>query len=399
MPGEGSLGEIGEGGRQLSMTRKQPLVAFDVSGLDHLNIGNGQFRYCIELISGLAQIASGFDFLVVGSQPAPRPEIGHVFETKGWRYAQFTRSRVPGAAYLDHLRFSLWLRRQKVQLLHATHTFLPTFSTIPAVVTIYDMMSEIFPEYHERVVSRPYRLFKRAVLRRQPLAIAISQTTADDLQRMWGVSGTRIRVVHLGIDPLVPALPDGQTSARTEGEYILSPYNLEPRKNLRTLLMAMAIVRKAHPNLRLALYGRAAVTPDRETQFRRDVHAANLDEAIVLSGFVSQAELASLFANALLFVFPSSYEGFGLPVLEAMTAGVCTVARNRSAMAEVLGDSGVLIETKDPELLAATIRGLLDDTAKRTALGAAARARATQFTRDRMVRGTLTAYWSALERQ
>jgi glycosyltransferase involved in cell wall biosynthesis len=279
------------------------------------------------------------------------------------------------------------------------HTFLPRFRTVPAVVTIYDMMSEIFSsDYHERLVSKPYQQFKRTVQRQQPIVIAISQTTAEDLQRLWGVSGTRIRVVHLGIEPVAPA-PGAEETPGLSGatQYVLSPYNLEPRKNLRTLITAFAAVRRTHPDVRLVLYGRAAITKEREAQFHRDIAAAGVDNAIVLTGFVAPAELSRLFAGAALFVFPSAYEGFGLPVLEAMAAGVCTVARNRSAMAEVLGDSGILIETKDPELLASTIRGLLDDKPRRAAFGAAARVRAGLFSRDRMVRGTLTTYWSALE--
>jgi glycosyltransferase involved in cell wall biosynthesis len=335
----------------------------------------------------------------VGSKAEPPEEIRDVFDLPGWRYEQFVRAGFRAGSYLDHLRFPLWLRRRRVELLHVPHTFLPRFRTVPAVVTIYDMMSEIFSsDYHERLVSKPYQQFKRTVQRQQPIVIAISQTTAEDLQRLWGVSGTRIRVVHLGIEPVAPA-PGAEETPGLSGatQYVLSPYNLEPRKNLRTLITAFAAVRRTHPDVRLVLYGRAAITKEREAQFHRDIAAAGVDNAIVLTGFVAPAELSRLFARAALFVFPSAYEGFGLPVLEAMAAGVCTVARNRSAMAEVLGDSGILIETKDPELLASTIRGLLDDKPRRAAFGAAARVRAGLFSRDRMVRGTLTTYWSALE--
>jgi glycosyltransferase involved in cell wall biosynthesis len=382
------------------MPRHQPLVAFDFSGLDHLDIGNGQYRYCVDLINGLARLSSGFRFVVIGSRPDAPEEIRDVFDAEGWRYAHFAPSRFRGGAYVDQIRFALWLRRQRAALLHVPHTFLPQFSQVPTVVTIYDMMSELFPEYHERVVSRPYQRFKRAMRRRHPVAMAISQTTADDLQRLWGFPGPKIRVVHLGTDPVAPPLqPPAALANLVNRKFILSPYNLEPRKNLRTLLFAAATVRKVHPDVQLVLYGRAAVTRTRETQFQRDVEASGLGDAVVLTGFIPPHDLAFLLAHAALFVFPSLYEGFGLPVLEAMAAGACTVARNRSAMAEVLGDSGVLIETKDPVLLATTIRGLLDDTAKRAALGSAARTRAAQFSRDRMVRGTLACYWSALERQ
>ena len=323
------------------MPRHQPLVAFDFSGLDHLNIGNGQYRYCIDLIRGLARASRELRFVVIGSRPEPAAEIRQVFENTAWRYTNLPRSRVKGAAYLDHIRFAWWLRRQRVDLLHAPHTFLPLYSRTPAVVTVYDMMSEIFPEYRQRVISRPYRLFKHTVQSRHPTIIAISRTTADDLHRLWSIPSSEIRVVHLGRDPAEPAPdPGARMNELSNTRFILSPYNLEPRKNLRALLLAVAAVRKRHPDVRIVLYGRAALTPEREEQFQKDMHEIGIQDAVILPGFVSEQELASLLRDAAVFVFPSLYEGFGLPVLEAMAAGACVVARNQSAMAEILGDGG-----------------------------------------------------------
>ena len=161
----------------------------------------------------------------------------------------------------------------------------------------------------------------------------------------------------------------------------------------------MSAVRRAAPNVRLVLYGRAAVTPEREAEFRDRVREAGLDAAVSLTGFVSDEDLAWLYRAATLFVFPTLYEGFGIPVLEAMAAGACVVARNQSAMAEVLGDAGVQVETRDPRALAAAIIALLADTERRAVLGRAARERAGRFTQEAMSRGTVAAYMRALERR
>jgi glycosyltransferase involved in cell wall biosynthesis len=177
---------------------------------------------------------------------------------------------------------------------------------------------------------------------------------------------------------------------------VLTPFNLEPRKNLLSLVRAMADVRRTHADVRLVLYGRAAVTPERQHQFERDVRELGLQDAVVLTGPVSDGELGFLHQRAVLFVFPSLYEGFGLPALDAMAAGLCTVARNQSAMAEVLGDAGVQIETADPIQLAATIRSLLDNPKRRADLGHAGRRRSSQFTSDLMARRTLAVYEKAL---
>jgi glycosyltransferase involved in cell wall biosynthesis len=177
---------------------------------------------------------------------------------------------------------------------------------------------------------------------------------------------------------------------------LVAPYNLEPRKNLDALLAAVARLKEQTPGLMLALYGRAAVDDEREARFRARVSELRLDGAVSLTGFLEDPELAGLMERAEVFVFPSLYEGFGLPVLEAMTRGACVVARGESAMAEVVGDAGVLVETADPEQLAGALGALLRDPARRGRLGARARARAADWTTERMARETLACYERAL---
>ena len=382
------------------MLHDQPLVAFDFCGLDRLHIGNGQFRYCIDLLNGLASAPREFRFLVAGSGPEPHAEIRGVFRTDAWRYAQFSAWRGRGGAYLDHMRFARWLRGQGAALLHAPHTFVPLTSTVPVAVTIYDMMSELFPEYRDRVRSRPYRLFRLAVRLRRARTIAISESTAADLHRLWRVPRASIEVVPLGIEPARPtASPRAALADAARTPFILSPYNLEPRKNLSALLTSVAALRRTCSGMRLVLYGGAALTGDRETAFRASIRELRLDDAVLLTGFLAPDELAYLYANCSLFVFPSLYEGFGLPVLEAMAAGRCVVARNCSATAEVLGDAGVQVDTADAAALTQAIEQLLNDPARRASLGAAARVRAARFSRTAMVDGTLAAYRRALARK
>jgi glycosyltransferase involved in cell wall biosynthesis len=373
-------------------------VAFDFSGLDHLNPGSGQYRYCTDLIRGLARLQTGLTFVVIGSQPTPPPQLAGVFGVAGWRYVHLPRVSVRGAFYADLLRFRWLLRRERVDLFHTPHTFVPR-APIPMVVTVLDLMTEMFPEYQERRQSRPYRRFKAAVQRRGTHAIAISKTTADDLRRLWDVPAERITTVPLGIEEVRPsAVVSAELREFARAPFILSPYNLEPRKNLSALIAAMKVVRRAVPDARLVLYGRAAVTPEREAQFREQVRDAALDSAVSLTGFVSDEDLAWLYRAATLFVFPTLYEGFGIPVLEAMAAGACVVARNQSAMAEVLGDAGVQVETSEPAQLAAAMGALLTDPPRRAALGRAAQVRAARFSQEAMARGTLAAYGRALER-
>ena len=261
-------------------------------------------------------------------------------------------------------------------------------------------MSEMFPEYGERVASRPYRRFRKSVRDPRNHVIAISQTTALDLDQYWGVAGPRVFVVPIGVEIAQARSPEhGALRALADTTFVLSPYNLEPRKNLQALLVAMADVRREYPTVKLVLFGRAAVTPDREAVFRAQVRDLGLSDAVVLTGFIPDESLAWLYRASALFVFPSLYEGFGIPVLEAMAAGACVVARNQSAMAELLDETGAQVETSDPHQLAASIATLLHDPARRAAFGRAAEARAGRFSSEAMAHGTLAAYARVLDRR
>jgi len=378
------------------MARGRPIIAFDFSGLDHLHFGNGQFRYCVDLLHGLALLNLPLTFLVLGSGDAPVAAIADVCGTAGWDYARAPQKIGRGRAYLAHLEYGWLLRRRGAAALHVPHTFVPLWPGTRLIVTIYDMMQELFPEYAATVASRPYRLFRYGVQRLHPQIIAISRCTATDLQRLWNIPSSSISVVPLCVSPTVertlPESRDGRGWPDETQRYLLSPYNLEPRKNLESLIRAFAGVRHAHPDLQLLLYGRAAVTTERERRFQQLVDELQLTGCVKAIGFVEDHELAALYAGAEAFVFPSLYEGFGLPVLEAMAAGACTIARNTSAMAEVLADTGALVDTGKPELLAGAIEAVLSDAPRRRALGAAAKARAAAFTRQAMAERTAEVY-------
>jgi glycosyltransferase involved in cell wall biosynthesis len=188
----------------------------------------------------------------------------------------------------------------------------------------------------------------------------------------------------------------GLARERPSAAVLVSPYNLEPRKNLSGLIAAVVKLRERYPALKLLLFGRAGVTPEREAEFQRVVRDLNLDDVIEKTGFIGDDDLQRVYRTGDVFVFPSFYEGFGLPVLEAMASGACVVARGASAMAEVVGEAGVLVETKNADVLAAAIAALLEDPRRRRQLGEAAQRRAQAFTVQRMAKLTYESYRTAL---
>jgi glycosyltransferase involved in cell wall biosynthesis len=384
----------------------RPRIAIDFTALDVISPVGGQYRYVVSLVWGLARLQPDVDFLLLGSKSEPVPELGGVFQKYNdrWDYRSVPRRQFRGAAYLDHARYGWVLLRERVGLLHSLHAFIPLCAPCPVVITIYDLMYELFDDYEEARRSRPYRIHRWAVGHRVRRVVCISETTATDLRNLWGVGEKMLDVIPLGSPFAATGEADGGVQPKVEHTpdaafVLVSPYNLEPRKNLGALLQAVALLRSRGEAVKLVLFGRAAVTPEREEQFERKVRELGLCESVVRTGILTDEELAALYRRATLFVFPSLYEGFGLPVLEAMSAGACVVARNASAMSEVLQDTGALVETGDPQALASVMANLLGDASLRDALGRRARERAALFSVERMAQLTYQSYLTALEQK
>jgi glycosyltransferase involved in cell wall biosynthesis len=277
----------------------------------------------------------------------------------------------------------LWLRRDRPDVLHVLHTSIPPLAPCPVVVTVYHYFDD-----PALFASRPYRYYQWA-LRRAARIITISDATKDDYARELGIRHERMQTIHLGLSKSF-----ARSVERARGSYLLSPYNLSAPKNLASLIEAWPAIAERHPSLELVLYGRAHVTTTLEAAFERQLAATSHGDRVRRTGVVTDRELSSLFAGATLFVFPSLVEGFGYPLLEAMAHGLSAIARNGSAMKEIGGDAVCLVETSRPEEIAAAALDLLADPARRSDLGARARARAATFTIERMVERTLECYAS-----
>jgi glycosyltransferase involved in cell wall biosynthesis len=384
----------------------KPRIAIDFTHLDSVSPASGQYRYVIELVRGLERLRPGMDFLLLGSRTEPVPELSAVFQKHGdrWKYRQLPRNQFRGSDHVDHARYGWVLLRERINVLHALHTFVPLLAPCPVVITMYDLMYELFDDYAEARRSRPYRRYKWAVQHLARRIVCISETTAADLHRLWGIEGNRTDTVPLGTTSFAvkEISQDVQTKIQkwiTTPFVLLSPFNLEPRKNLNALIEAVALLRPRYEGLRLILFGRAGITPEREKQFERRIRELDLGKNLIQTGLVTDDELAALYRRASLFVFPSLYEGFGLPVLEAMSAGACVIARNASAMAEVLGETGALVETQEPQELASAITTLLDNAVLRRELGRLGQQRATLFSVERMAQLTCQSYLTALDQK
>ncbi|MDD5555676.1 MAG: glycosyltransferase family 1 protein [bacterium] len=256
-----------------------------------------------------------------------------------------------------------------------------------AVVTVHDLSFARFPEYADpRNLARLSRRF-RYTLDRADAVITVSAFSKAELMALYGVPEERITVIHNGIPGEAPAGP-----APIDPGYFLFVGTIEPRKNFGTLLDAWRIVRDRGGEAarrRLVVAGGAGW---RCPPAREQLRSRGLEGAVDVLDYVPQAELPALYAGAAALVFPSFYEGFGLPPLEAMRLGVPVIASAIPAVEEVAGDAAVLCDPRDPEAFAGAMERLCADEGLGRGLAARGIERARLFTGGRMARETLALY-------
>jgi glycosyltransferase involved in cell wall biosynthesis len=329
--------------------------------------------------------------------PRVAPEYEYVFFTPPTAEPLVRRcsaihipSRLPTSRPLVRIAWEqgvapLLVRRFKLDLLHSPVNVAPLLLDRPSVLTIHDLAFLIHPERLPKAKQAYLRGLVRASVARATHVITISQKTKEDLVNYFNVREERISVVYLGVDeryrPLAVCCPP------IERPYILYVGTIEPRKNLDVLVRAFAVLRQRGYPHRLVLVGaRGWLYAD----LFQLIAALGLEEAVVEVGFVD--DLVPWYNCADLFVYPSQYEGFGLPPLEAMACGVPVVVSSGGALGEVVADAALTASPGDEEALVEAMRAVLDNTALAQRLAAAGRARAATFSWDQTARRTAAVY-------
>lgn len=287
--------------------------------------------------------------------------------------------------------------RAGVDLLHSLASTAPVRGRFRRVVTVHDLIYARFPDAHAGLRDKGMRLLVPQGARRSDRVIADSQSTRADLIELLRIAPERIDVVPLGLGSVRRATPleEAQTRARFdlgERRIVLSLSAKRPHKNLLALLDALArIPSQERPTLVIPGYPTA-----HEHELREHAQALGLLQDVRFPAWVSAEELEGLWTLAQAFVFPSLYEGFGLPVLEAMARGVPVACSNTSSLPEVAGDAALLFDPHDPPQIGAAITRLLGDRELGERLRVLGRARVEQFTWARTARLTLESYARAL---
>jgi len=287
--------------------------------------------------------------------------------------------------------------RARVELVHSLASTAPLWGRFRRVVTVHDLIYARFPEAHAGMRDKGMRVLVPWAARRSHRVIVDSHSTRADLIALLGVSPERIDVVPLGLGALARERPAPERDVRGrlalgDRRVVLSLSAKRPHKNLTALIGALALI-PAEDRPVLVLPGYATA---HEAELRARAGALGLAEDVRFPPWVSSAELEGLWAIARAFVFPSLYEGFGLPVLEAMARGVPVACSNTSSLPEVAGDAALLFDPTDERAIATSLRRLLEDEQLRERLVARGLARAREFTWERTARLTLDSYRRAL---
>ena len=293
-------------------------------------------------------------------------------------------------------------------IFHATNYQAPALRRARLVSTVHDINFVRFPEMQSKGIRR-FISSLPALLRRSRMVLADSQFTADELAEVYELPPEKVKVVYPGLNPVFKEEPPEEETEMALRAYCLEqPYlayigNLHPRKNLVTLLEAFSLLRERGLEHRLAVIGGGGLGGLNNTEYRKlmyRVEDLGLQEEVIFTGYVPDESLKSLLVRADMLVFPSIYEGFGLPPLEAMACGVPVITSSRASLPEVVGDAALLLEDPlEPEEIAAKVEALISDPALRLSLVEKGRERARTFTWEKAAADMLEVYDQIMEEE
>lgn len=371
-------------------------IAVDATSIPRLMAGAGV--YTCNLVRALAEVDGENEYVVFARSDAfddlrrerPRFEIARV--GAGSR---------PARLLWEQTALPRELRRRRIDVLHSPHHTAPLVARgTRRVVTFHDLTFFILPRRYP--VSRRFyfQTFSRLTARLADAIICPSQAVRNDILRILKVQSDKVRAIAEAAAPIFRPLDDADAVERLRHKlllperFVLSVGSLEPGKNRATLLRAYASLRQRGIEHKLVIAGQRAWKYEGDFRLAEEL---GLKRDVVFAGYVPPEDMPALYNAADLFVFPSLYEGFGLPVLEAMACGVPVVASNVSAVPEVASEAAVLVDPSNADELCEAMGRVLGDGELRAALRERGLARAAEFSWHKAARETIEVYRQAAQ--
>ena len=362
-------------------------IAIDAHSVGSKLAGNES--YATHLIEALADIDSLNQYVLY----VTRPEATDRFSNR-WPNVQVRHTLPHTPIVRIPLTLSSELRRNPVDVLHVQFTG-PPFAPCPVVSTIHDLAFEHFPETFKRTSWMQLRLTVRNTAKTAAHIITVSEYSRRDIIETYNIGSERITVTPEAAPATFAPVTEEKEIARVRNlyginsDYILSVGSIQPRKNLVRLIKAYSALRRRRPQAklpRLVLVGKCAWLYN---ETLRSIKELGVSDSVILTGYVPEADLPALYSGAVCFIYPSYFEGFGLPPLEAMASGVPVVVSNVSSLPEVVGDAGVLVDPNSVDSIADGLLKVLTDSNLREQMIRKGLERARQFTWEHTAKKTL----------
>lgn len=377
------------------MAQRQLRIAIDAHSVG-AGLG-GNESYATNLIEALAEIDSVNNYTLFVTREAAIKRFRN-------RWPNFTvRSTLPHTPLVRiPLTLSAELRRHPVDVLHVQFTS-PPFAPCPVVLSIHDLSFEHLPDTFNRRSWVQLRITVRRSARSAAKVLALSEHARQDIISTYKISPDNVSAIPIAAAPHFAPVQDEKELQRvrhTYGiarNYILTVGSIQPRKNLGRLAQAYARLRERFTGIecpQLVVVGRRAWLY-RETL--REFEQLRTRGGVVVTGYVPESDLPALYSGAVCFIYPSYFEGFGLPPLEAMKCGAPVIAGNRTSLPEVIGDAGLLVDPFDVDAIASAISNVIVDSNLRSELSSKSVERARMFDWRETARRTLEVYREAAD--
>ena len=363
-------------------------VAIDARKLHDYGIGT----YVRNLLHELARQDDDAEYVLL-ADPAdvePLRALGPRFQPVAERAGKYS--------VREQLSLPVTLTRARVDLYHSPHYVVPRLPIGRFVVTIHDCIHLRFPQYLPNRAALYYaKSMMTSAARRAQRILTVSQASKGDILHYLGAPASKVEVIYNALDERFATAPSEEEVRRVRERFLLTSRfvlytgNIKPHKNVDRVIEAFSILKRSETeaDLKLLIIGDEI---SKYPNLRRLVHRHNLHQHVRFLGFVPDATLSVLYRLAAVFVFPSLYEGFGLPPLEAMAAGAPVVTSNVSSLPEVVGDAALLVEPMDAASIAAGLGRVLHEPALRADLVRRGHERVKAFSWERSVRRVREVY-------